>query len=169
MSLPLWSSAQEEWLPYRSPEGGFKIMTKGIFKEVVTHAKTGIGDISIHSLVYPKEPKAGETIFTITFYDFPVNTMHSDSTEVIDTFLNQSIQAAAESMGGAIIYENDIAVHSFKGKQWRINYAENTMYIKSQAFLAENRYYLLSVVSGADESSLSSNHFFNSFRLLGYD
>jgi hypothetical protein len=169
ISLPLLSSAQEEWLPYRSPEGGFKIMTKGLFKEVITHAKTTIGDISIHSLVYPKEPKPGEMIFTVTFYDFPGSTMHSDSTEIIQTFYSQTIDAAAKSLGGEVIYDNDIMVHSFRGKQWRINYADNTMHIKSQAFLAGNRYYLISVISAAKDNTLSANHFFSSFRLLGYD
>ena len=169
MTLPLSLMAQDNWLPYRSPAGGFKVLTEGIFKEVVTHTETKIGDIEVHTLVYPKKPKPGETIYTITFYDFPKYSMHSDSTELMDAFYKQTIEAATESVGGKLIYENDIAIHSFKGKQWRINYLEDQMNIKSQAFMANNTYYLLSVVSTGSSSSGSANRFFNSFRLLGYD
>ena len=58
-----WSSfvyGQEDWMPYRSPEGQFRIATQGIFKKSVTHAKTGIGSIDINTFVFPKEPKAEE-------------------------------------------------------------------------------------------------------------
>ena len=165
-----WSSfiyGQKDWMPYRSPEGQFRILTQGIFKKSVTHAKTGIGKIDINTFVFPKEPKAEETIYMITFYDLPEGSIHSDSTQAVKTFFDETISAAVDNMAGQLLYQSDITVDGFYGRQWRINYNDGTKSIRTQAFLVENRYYILNVVNDNEKNVTTSvNHFFNSFRLL---
>lgn len=165
-----WSSfvyGQEDWMPYRSPEGQFRIATQGIFKKSVTHAKTGIGSIDINTFVFPKEPKAEETIYTITYYDFPEGSIHSDSSGAVKAFFDETISAAVENMGGQLLYQSNINIDGFYGRQWRINYDDGTKSIRTQAFLVDNRYYILNVSNDNKKSVTADvNHFFNSFRLL---
>lgn len=157
-----------DWLPFRSPEGGFRVSTKGMFKKNITHAQTGIGEIDVYSFVYPEEPKAEDDIYTITFYAFPKKTMHSDSTEMVKEFFNETITSAVASVQGELVYDSDVMLHGFYGRQWRVNYGEGQV-IRTQAFLVENRYYMLSMISHAkDQSGSEANLFFSSFRLLGY-
>lgn len=166
--IPILGFSQEGWIPYRSPEGGFKVATKGIFKEVLTHAETGIGKITVHNLVY-QDKEATSPVFVIMYYDFPEESIHSDSSEVVQDFFKETIESAVASTSGTLIYESEVSLHGFKGKQWRINYSENQGMIKTQAFLVENRYYSLSVMSPTEGGALDINKFFNSFRLIAYE
>lgn len=167
--IPILGFSQDGWIPYRSPEGGFKVATKGIFKEVLTHAETGIGKITVHNLVYQDKEEATNPVFVIMYYDFPDKSMHSDSTEVVQDFFKETIESAIVSTGGTLIYDSEVSLHGFKGKQWRINYSDNQGMIKTQAFLVENRYYSLSVMSPTEGGTLDINKFFNSFRLIAYE
>lgn len=168
--LPILGFSQDGWIPYRSPEGGFKVLTKGIFKTRLTHAKTGIGEITMHNLVYQTdETGADNHIFVITFYDFPEQSMHSDSTVLVNDFFKETIASAVSSTGGELAYQSEISLHGFKGLHWRINYAEGKGVIKTQAFLVNNRYYSLSVMMpDVAKNTVDANKFFNSFRLIGY-
>ena len=168
--LPLFAVAQDGWIPYRSPEGGFKIMTKGIFKERLTHAETEIGAITIHNLVYQKEEKGkAHPVFVVSYYDFPEGSIHSDSTELATQFFEETITGAVGSVNGELIYKNGMKLHGFNGFQWRVNYPNDAGAIKTQAYLVNNRYYAVSMLTySTSKANLDANRYFDSFRLIGY-
>jgi hypothetical protein len=170
--LPIFAIAQDGWIPYRSPEGGFKIMTKGIFKERLTHATTSIGEITVHNFVYQEESKDREAhpVFVVSYYDFPQGSLHSDSSELSKVFFEETITGAVESISGTLVYKNELSLHGFKGFQWRVNYPNGAGAIKTQAYLVNNRYYSVSLMTyEGNKSNLDANRYFDSFRLIGYE
>lgn len=161
------SIAQGDWIPYRSAEGEFAILTKGLFKQAIFHADTEIGKIEMRSYAFPSEPKPKDVVYTIMHYDFPKGSIHSDSTDLVKDFFQETINSSAESVKGTLVYNSDIDISGYKGKHWRINYADSKKSISSRVYLVKNRCYILNVVNpDASKSGSDANHYFNSFRLL---
>jgi hypothetical protein len=169
ISLSSFSSlAQGEWIPYKSVEGEFSILTKGLFKQAIFHADTEIGKIEMRSYAFPSEPKPKDVVYTIMFYDFPKGSIHSDSTNLAKDFFQETVSSSAESVNGTLVYQSDIDIKGYKGKHWRINYEDGKKSIASRVYLVKNRCYILNVINpDASKSGSDANHYFNSFRLLG--
>ncbi len=167
--LPFSLVAQDGWAVHRSAEGKFSILTKGTFKQATFNATTEIGDIKMYGFSYPETPKPTDMIYTIMYYDFPKGSIHSDSTELANDFFAETVASAQESTAGTVIYQNNIEISGYRGKQWRINYADDKMSINSRLYLVENRCFILNVISPSDsQMNADTNHYFNSFRLLGW-
>ena len=158
-----------DWFQFRSIEGRFKVMTKGGFENKVANIETDIGVIKSYVYAYvPKDEHAENLVYMITYNDYPEGTVHSDSTGLLEEFFSATIKEAVESLNGVIIYQNDVALNGFKGKQWRMSYANNKATIKTRAFLVENRYYAIQTVTLTEKSAnTSTQRFLDSFELLG--
>jgi len=161
------AQVQDGWGPYRSPEGQFTVMTKGIFKKATYHSTTEIGDMDMFGFSYPAKPTAKDVIYTVMYYDFPEGSIHSDSTELANEFFKETVNSAKESVNGVVAYDSDIELNGYKGKHWRVNYNDGKRSIYSRAYLVKNRCYILNVISpDVSKSSGDATYYFNSFRLF---
>jgi len=103
----------------------------------------------------------------VSYVDYPSTAVHSDSTELISEFFEVTMDQAAFSIAGEVIYNNPIKVEGYPGYIWRINYKEDTGVIKTKAVLANNRYYSIQAVT-VKELALNAaiDRFLDSFQLL---
>ena len=167
-----YSFTIEDWFQFRSIEGRFRVMTKGGFERKVATFETDIGEVQSCVYAYtPKDQQNSENlVYMISYNDYPEGTIHSDSTAVLEDFYKATIEESVSSVNGVKIYENDVKLQGFVGKQWRISYANNKATIKTRAFLVKNRYYAIQTVSLSEKSAnTATQRFLDSFQLLGQD
>lgn len=158
-----------KWKEFSSFEGKFKVMTPtGAMTEKVSKMKTEMGELDYHQFIYKPEEKDAENVFYLVNYcEYPKGTFPSDSTDLINEFLNTTIDASAASVKGKISYQSDINQSLFKGKVWRVQYNEDKVQVKNKCFIARDRFYLLQVMTLKQHSlNTSIDKFLDSFQMF---
>lgn len=156
------------WKEYKSVEGKFQVLTPGDFDKAVDTVRTDLGKLAYHILVYNNTQKNAENLFyMITFCDYPPGTIHSDSTALLKDFFEASIDQAASSVKGEVMYQSDVSLQGYPGKVWRINYLRDQAVIKTKAFMVGNRFYTIQTVTLKDMAmNAASERFFDSFLIF---
>lgn len=156
------------WKEYKSVEGKFQVLTPGDFDKAVDTVRTDLGKLAYHILVYNNQQKNAENLFyMITFCDYPPGTIHSDSTALLKDFFEASIDQAASSVKGDVMYQSDVSLQGYPGKVWRINYLRDQAVIKTKAFMVRNRFYSIQTVTLKDMAmNAASERFFDSFLIF---
>lgn len=156
------------WKEYKSVEGKFQVLTPGDFDKAVDSVQTPLGKLAYYILVYNNTQKNAENLFyMITFCDYPSGTVHSDSTALLNEFFEASIDQAASSVKGEVVYRGDVSLQGFPGKVWRINYLRDQAVIKTKAYMVGNRFYTIQTVTLKDMAiNAASDRFFDSFLIF---
>jgi hypothetical protein len=162
------SFTNTEWMQFRNIDGRFKVLTRGNLVEKMATIETSIGTIESHQFVYKPAEKEENLAYIIMYYDFPEGGMHSDSTELLKEFFDTTVEEAVAKLQGTLIYQNDLEQEGYRARQWRVNYADNQVAIRSRAFMVKQRFYLLQTIglTEIDQNNVSE-YFINSFKLLG--
>jgi ribosomal protein L35AE/L33A len=99
--------------------------------------------------------------------DYPEGTFHPDSTDLKALFYEISIESAAQSVGGKVMYSEDADIQGVKGKIWRIDYNKGNSIMKSKAVLMGDRLYTISVATQkARIRNLDMLKYLDSFKYL---
>ncbi len=161
-------SNTENWKDFTSIHGQFKVRVPGEFKEKADTFDTDIGNLIYHTFFYQDQSEEAENfIYMISYVDYPVEAVHSDSTDLLEEFFKATIDQATFSIAGDLAYSNPIEEQGYPGFLWRINYRQNTGIIKTKALLKDNRYYAIQAVS-TKELALNPtiDRFLDSFKIL---
>ncbi len=148
--------------------GRFKIICPGTLEEKIDSVQTDLGAIAYHTFFYQNKDDIKESrIYMVSYCDYPEGIIFADSIGFPEEFLVSTMEAAAESMEGEILYDADILLNEHPGKLWRISFQDGNAAIKTKAFLVGNRYYAVQTISFyEDQSSLEGEKFLESFRLF---
>lgn len=164
--LLLSSSLVDEWILFVDPEGRFEVrMPEGI-DESSRMIATPIGDLKYISLS-SKEMIDEEVVqYNLSFCDYPDGTFHPDSIELIRLFLDETIDASVESVGGSLIYKDEARTRRETGAVWKVSSEQHNVQFKNMALLDGDRFYNLQVII-PPEKTLDNNadEFFDSFKL----
>jgi hypothetical protein len=170
ISCTLLSFTPPEWKSYRNIDGMFKVLTRGAFQQKTIKAQTTIGEITTKTFIYQPEEQEENLVYMITYYDFPKGSIHSDSTELLKDFFKNTIEQSAESVNGKVIYTNELEQQGYRAWQWRVNYQEGKVAIRTRSFLINNRFYSIQTVGLTDAPSNNTADFFmNSLKILGLE
>jgi hypothetical protein len=163
-----WPPQNDDWKEFKSYEGNFRVLTPAPLKEKIDSIETQIGRLAYHTFFYQSPMNDAENVlYMVSYCDYPEGTVHSDSTEMLEEFFTTTMEAAAESVDGELIYSNDVEIGEYPGKFWRINYLRGQAVIKTKAFLVKNRYYAVQTIMFREMSlNPKSNRFMDSFDLL---
>lgn len=152
------------WESYQSVEGGFGVLTPAPMRHRVDSSLTPIGKLVYHSFICRE---GADMVYLVSFCDYPEETVHSDSLDLLKEFFQATVEESIVSTEGELVYEEDYVFLGFPGKHWRINSAKTKSVIRSRAFVAKNRYYCVQTVMGRGQSlNPNSQRFLESFRLL---
>jgi hypothetical protein len=166
--LPFFMVTTENWYDYTSQEGKFKVKTLGAFTEKVTKMTTGIGTLAYHTFTHESKEKDADNIaYIVSYCDYPLGTVHADSTELVKDFFEATIAASVSSMRGELIYTDDISTTDSPARMWRTDYHRGEYVIKTKAMLVKNRYYAVQVITRRPKSlNASVDVFLNSFSIV---
>lgn len=161
-------SVNPKWQEFISYDGDFKVNTPGTIKEVINTAETTLGTLEYHIFVHRDNDKdADNQMYMVSYCDYPIGSIHSDSTELVNEFLKATIDQSVESVYGKLVYSNDIKHQKYPGKLWRVDYGEGKGIIRTKAFIKGNRFYTIQTACTRDKSlNMSSDKFMDSFQLL---
>ncbi len=157
-----------QWQEFRSLEGKFRILVPGELTHRVDSLSTPLGSLAFHTFFFQPERQDAENLFYgISYCDYPPNSIHSDSTALLEEFFQATMEEAAESVGGDLIYSAPETLDGYPGRVWRVEYGEGKVAVRSRAFLVGRRFYLLRCVAFRERAlNPSAERFFDSFRLF---
>lgn len=168
ISMGAQAQSVSDWQKYKDSTGRFTILfPKGEVKQHVDTIETHLATVEYHTTFYHRGEEKGVSIYQISWCDYPEGSIPSDSLDMVSEFFDTTIETAAESVQGKVVYQENQKVSGFPGRSWRINYNKGDAVLHSTAYLVGERYYLLQSASPRSYSlSPEIEKFFRSFRLL---
>lgn len=159
-----WQQERSGWKPYLSEGGKFQVLVPFEMSELVDSADTPVGKLFNYTYVCKDGPDLN---YLITYIDYPPQSIPPDSLELRRELLQATLEEEVYSSGGELVYAEDAAIEGFFGKIWRINIPDKRSVIRSRAFIAGDRCYIIrTIASRAKALNPSSDRFLTSFRLL---
>jgi hypothetical protein len=166
IGLTLLSFTIATWTEYKNLEGRFRVLIPtDQMTENLKKVKTDVGELTFHQYIYKPEDKKDDNVFYLVNYcDYPKGSFPKDSVEMVQAFLNETVESSAKTVYGKVAYVNDIELQTHKGKIWRVQYNNNNAQIKNKCFLVGDRFYLLQVMTLKEKSlNTSVDKFLESF------
>ena len=87
--------ALQDWSEYKSFDGKFRVLVPAEMTAKVDSIQTEVGKLAYHTHLYqPTDVKTGENlIYMVSYVDYPEHSIHSDSTEILDEFFENTIES----------------------------------------------------------------------------
>ncbi len=127
--------------------------------------ETELGDL-LQETFYISRDEGPVYVYQINFLEYPEGTIHSDSTDLLDEFYQETIWAAMEQFQGVLVYDNEISLKGFPGRLYRIDYNDEKLTLKVHCFVVRNRYYSVQVIHNKGVKSNAVERFFNAFDIV---
>ena len=165
--VPILLLLVPDWV-VNAPSGGlFTIESPIALKHDSTLINTDMGGIKYHSYHCTENQEDASFVYLVQYYSSPSLLVYEDSIELMRDFLDATVQQSAESIGGEVLIEDDIKHRNlFPGRFWRTHYNHGNSVMKTQAFLANDRFYLVQVAVSANHSlSPKIDRFFDTFKI----
>jgi len=164
-----WGTEAQNWEKSINKKGGFSVSAPCTLKESQQEISTPVGlvynNILICNPVVPDTPS--NYIYMVSWIDYPDGSFSPDSSQLIEELFKESADAAAGSVNGKLMYQEDFPYYSYPGRIWRISYNKGQSVLKSRSFLKGDRLFILSVATkSAQALNKDSDTFFESFRFL---
>ncbi len=176
LGLLCWAARSEaqpilSWELFVQQEAGFAVKTPAPLRHSADTTFTPLGPLVYHTFFHrvPEAlyQKGGNRVYMISLCDYPPGILDRSEANWLEAFFEETIDAAAESVGGEVVYKTAIEFDGYPGYLWRIRGPGGRFTIKTKAFLAGRRYYAVQVVGGSKRSvNAASETFMDSFRLL---
>jgi hypothetical protein len=163
------AQSKANWSDFSSIDGLFKVQSPGEMQHKADTVETKIGPLVYHTFFCQEQLEEGAEnfIYMVSYVDYPAVAVHSDSTDLLADFFEATMDQAAFSIAGELVYNNPITIQGYPGYIWRINYQNNVGVIKTKALLANNRYYSIQAATVKDLAlNPAVDRFLDSFQLL---
>jgi len=159
---------QTPWEEFVSIDGKFRIMMPGTVTKKVNEIDTPIGKLSYHTVLHqPVDEKSDNLVYMVSYCEYPLNAIHSDSIYMVKDFFETTVNTAVESVDGVLQYSSEINLRDYPGRIWKLSYNEGKALIKTKAFLIKNRYYSIQTITLQEKSlNISTDRFLDSFELI---
>ncbi|NNF20597.1 MAG: hypothetical protein HKN67_01545 [Saprospiraceae bacterium] len=152
-----------------SPEGS---MCKVLFPKEPAHQSqtvdTEVGQLSYHSYVINDTTRNSSNVaYVLSYCDYPVGTIHSDSLLLIPDFFNATIDESILSLDGELVYSDEDYWVEYPGRIWKVAYQDGRMMVKNKSYLVKNRLYTIQVYTLKEKDrNRDINRYLDSFKLV---
>lgn len=166
ISMSLYGQSRS-WQETISMPGRFRVMAPQVLQEKTDTIYTKLGALVYHTFFFQSPDKLADNLFYMVSYcDYPPGTVHSDSSDLVEAFFDATVEEAAFSINGKLIYSEPATFQSYPGRIWRVEYLKGEAIIKTRAYLVNNRYYAIQTVMLKDKSlNQATDRFFSSFQI----
>lgn len=156
-----------DWETYTSTEGKFTIHVPGTLTSQIDTAQTAIGPVVCNNLFYHHKSDTTQSLYTISYCNYPAATLHSDSTELVDLYFANTVESMQNALKGELLYQSPDRVHQYPAHLWKISYDNGEKSAKFKTVIADNRLYVLQVRTTNHPATLKdANRFLDSFRII---
>ncbi len=158
------------WRTYKSDEGRFEVLSPDLMSSKTDSVETPVGTLAYHTYFYqprPDDATAENMMYMVSYCDYPEGSLHQDSTELLAAFFDATMESAAISVDGKLMYNSPRDYLDYPGHFWRIDYLDSQAVIKTWGLVVGRRYYAIQTVTVKSRSlNRSSDNFLDSFRIL---
>lgn len=167
LSLP--GQSIDHWQNYKDSMGNYSVLLPDAeLQSQVDTLMTKLGEVHYHTVFFHREGDQGVSLYKVSWCDYPEETVHSDSLDLVNDFFEATIESAVEVVQGKLIYKEPIYMDGYPARKWRIHYNKGDAVLHSSACLVNNRYFLLqSAAPRAYGLSPEIERFLNSWRYTG--
>lgn len=156
----------QTWSSYTDPDSLFAIEAPGNVLIKEKSVLTGIHDLNVFTYYIKGIDEDPNSLYLINVADYPSGTFPVDSSELVEEFLNESLESLQLNLRGKIDYRQPIHEPA-QGFLSRISQHDKDVVVKVKTFIFEDRFYTLQVFTPSDKSLNDSvDRFLHSFRLL---
>ena len=159
--------AQVDWNYHKIDTANFSIVVPGELKFSRQTMDLPIGQLN-YEIYYSQAADTSENwLYQVSYCDYPIGTIHSDSTEFLKILFEENVKSSANAVIGDVVYEEDIAYKGYPGKIFKVHFANDGAAIKTRLYVIENRYYSISITGPRGKSlNRQVDKFLDSFRIL---
>jgi hypothetical protein len=163
--ISVGSFAQKGWQEFSSEQGHFRVMVPGPMEQKEHILTTDVGDLLYTTYLHQPETKDPDNIYySISYVDYPENSIHSDSTEFLENFFHHTIDASVKAVMGELRYVDVLKINGYPGRLYRVDYKEGSATIKTRIYMVGSRFYQVQVVMQRSKSlNKAQDKFFDSF------
>jgi hypothetical protein len=98
--------------------------------------------------------------------EYPVGTIHSDSTQTLEKVFDGAINGCVENVKGKLLSQQVVEINGFPGREFRIDFQDGLATFKMKAFLVKNKMFILQTITDPKkEGNKSAERFLGSFKL----
>ncbi len=164
----IFGTSFQSWEEFQSYEGRFKVLVPGKMQRNERIIHTDIGAIKYVTHYYQNvESEVENNVYMVSYCDYPNHSIHSDSTDLIEMFFENTLESAAKSLSGEVRYVDKMNYKDYPGRFWRIDYRNGTATMKTRAFLIKNRFYTVQTAMERGKSlNDAADKFMDSFAVL---
>jgi hypothetical protein len=158
----LLGCARLNWVPFRSPEGGFVLTMPGEPREQIRPLQTVNGRIDLHS--FATQPTGGTRAYLVS-YENQSTVAASKPAQLMLAGCVNAFKKLAES-GGELLTCRSCSLQGFPGREVAMINAKGTFMI-DRMFVANRRLYQVMVVAPGERASDDDERkFLDSFRIV---
>lgn len=165
--LTSFKSINNDWIELKPENGNCSIQmpSQPTAQEKIVNSEIG----ELKTKMFFLQPANGSDenkLYGLSFADYPEGTIHSDSTNLLKDFFDNSRDQAIENVHGKLLSETIIKINGYPGRESRIDFKNGLAIIKHRTYLVKNRIYILQVITLTENSyNVSINRFLDSFKL----
>jgi hypothetical protein len=161
-------TAGKDWIAYEPEHSKCSILIPGQPQKKEQSVNTGAGNVTLELFMYQPEQGADDNyLYMISYADLPIDQISSDSTGLINGFLDNARDGAINNVHGKLMAETVIKYQKYPGREMRIDFQNGTAVIQSRIYLIKNRLYTLQVIiPPTKDFNASVNKFLDSFSLI---
>ncbi|MEM9261590.1 MAG: hypothetical protein AAGA62_18260, partial [Bacteroidota bacterium] len=135
-----WEKKAADWERYAHLDGRFEVYTPGTFQEKVDSVDTPLGILVYHTFFFrPPSDEAENEVYMVSYVDYPLGSVHQDSTELLEAIFQETQDAATSTVRGELLFSQAGADSGHPYRYWRIDYLNGRASIRTKALVADNR------------------------------
>lgn len=165
-ALRSWEESRD-WQLFQDIDGGFEVLIPGAWEHAVDTITTDIGALAYHTFYLNTPTDTADNVFyMLSYVEYPEGSVHEDSLELVDELLTASQDEAVDRMKGELLFSTAKEIDFHAGRYWRIDYLDGQASVRTQAFVANTRYYAIQTISKARSGiNKSTEKFFESLNV----
>ena len=166
--LQLAVNAQEpvQWVSYESPSFNFKIDFPKTPVYIIDTLETDIGALflNVAELDCSEEEGYSNLVYMINCTVYPDTLIHSDFTQMLESFFGNTINGAVNNISGELMSESIVNYSDYPGREVRIAGDEGLTVFVTRMYLIKSHFFMMIILTDAGKENNSNiNKFFDSF------
>jgi len=156
-----------EWKMTKSLDKKAFIYAPMEMKVRVDSIDTDIGPvITVHHVLQQSTEYSPNFLFHFSYTMYPTGVINRDSSLIVEDLLNSTVDNSVLMQNGVLLYSAKKDFKDNPGRIWKTKYNDGSYVMKSEAYVSDDRLYIIQVGSIADTPTGEAvDHFLDSFRI----
>ena len=158
---------QENWINFKADAVlSFTIDVPTEMEFETKEISTAIGKLSTQTYSLKGSSEDPNYLYLINIVEYPIGTFPSDSLELMDEYIINSINSTVEKVDGELIYSSAIeGGQNGYGRLYRIKHNNDQLVIKGKSYIKKDAFLNIQVFTTKDKSlNNEMNYFLDSFK-----